>query len=88
VEHVLDGGCVHAGGGDFHGYAAGAERFGLETVVLEFVSDFGKHCLLRGRQVEDDWHEKALAFYFLCSALPQDALEQDALVGYVLVDDP
>ena len=33
-------------------------------------------------------HQQALAFDFLRSALFQDALEEHALVGDVLVDDP
>ena len=88
VQHVLDCGCIYAGGRDFHGHAARAERFGLEAVVLEFIGDLGKYSLLRRREFEHDWHEQALALDFLRGALPQDALEQHALVGYVLVDDP
>jgi hypothetical protein len=88
VEHVLDCGCVHSGRSDFHGDAPGAEGLGLETVVLQFVGYFSKDGLLGRGQFENDWHEQALAFHFLCHALPQDAFEQDSLMGYVLVDDP
>jgi hypothetical protein len=88
MQHVLDCGCVYAGGGDFHSYAAGAERFSFEAVVLEFVGYFGKYSLLCGGKLEDDWHEQALALHFLRGALPQDALKQHALMRYVLVNDP
>jgi hypothetical protein len=88
VEHVLDGGCVDPGGRDFNGDAAGAEGLGFEAVVFEFAGDLGKDCLLRGREFEHDGHEQALAFHFLRRALLQDAFEEHALVGDVLVDDP
>ena len=88
MQHVLDGCGVHACGSDFHGHAAGAEGFGFESVVLQFVGNFGEYRLLRGRQVQHDRHEQALAFNFLRGALLQHSFKKDALVGDVLVDDP
>ena len=75
-------------GRDFYSDAARAERFGLEAVVLEFIGNLGKHCLLRWRQFENDRHQQALAFYFLRGTLFQDAFKEHALVGHMLVDDP
>ena len=49
VEHLFHGGGIDTGGSDFHRYAARAEGFGFESVVLQFVGDFGEHGLLRGR---------------------------------------
>ena len=61
--------------GHLHGHAAGAEGLGFESVVLQFVRNFREHRLLRGRQLQHDRHEKALAFYLLRCALFQHSFE-------------
>ena len=43
---------------------------------------------LRGEQVDEERHEEALALDLFGVALAEDFFEEDALVGYVLVDDP
>ena len=75
-------------GSDFDGDAARAEWFGFESVVLQFVGNFGEDGLLRRSEFQHDRHEQALAFDFLRGALLQDSLEQHALVGHMLIDDP
>ena len=49
VQHFFDRRGVDSRGRDFHGDAAGAERLGLEAVVLQFVGNLGEDGLLRGR---------------------------------------
>src|SRR5277367_3582724 len=88
MQHVFDRRCIDSGGSDLYRDAARAEGFGFEAIVLQFVRDFGERGLLRGRQLEHDRHEEALAFYFLHRALLEDALEQYALVRDMLIDNP
>ena len=88
VQHVLDGGGVHSGGSDLYRDAAGAKGFDFESVPGQFVGDFGEDCLLRRREFDHQRHQQALAFDFLRRPLLQNFLEQHALVGHVLVDDP
>jgi hypothetical protein len=43
---------------------------------------------LGGEHVDEQRHEEALALDLLGVAIAEDFFEEDALVGYVLVDDP
>ena len=43
---------------------------------------------MRGEEVDEERHEEALALDLLDLAGTEDFFEEDALVGYVLIDDP
>jgi hypothetical protein len=43
---------------------------------------------LGGEHVDEQGHEEALALDLLGVAIAEDFFEEDAFVGYVLVDDP
>ena len=88
VQHFLDHGRVHSRRRHFHRHAARAEWFGLESIALQFVRDFGEHRPLRRRQLQHNRHQQPLAFDSLCRALLQYSFKQHALVGDVLVYDP
>ena len=88
VQHAFDGGRLDSCRRDFHRHAACAEGLGLESVMLQFVGNFGEYRLLCRRQLQHNRHQQALAFHSLRRTLLQHALEQDAFVRYVLVHDP
>jgi hypothetical protein len=56
--------------------------------VLEFFGDLGEGDHLGGEKIDEERHEEALALDLFGVALAEDLFEEDALVGYVLVDDP
>ena len=87
-EHAFEFDAFEADGGGFDGEGAGAEGFGFEAVAVELVGDLGEGDHLGGEEVDEERHEEALALDLLGVALAEDFFEEDALVGYVLVDDP
>ena len=87
-EHAFEFAAFEAYGGGFDGEGAGAEGFGFEAVALEFFGDLGEGDHLGGEEIDEQRHEEALALDLFGVALAEDLFEEDALVGYVLVDDP
>ena len=87
-EHAFEFDAFEADGSGLDGEGAGAEGFGFEAVAVEFFGDLGEGDHLGGEQVDEQRHEQALALDLLGVALAEDLFEEDALVGYVLVDDP
>ncbi len=87
-EHVFEFDAFEAYWGGLDGECAGAEGFGLEAVAFELFGDLGEGDHLRGKEVDEERHEEALALHLLGFALAEDFFEEDALVGDVLVDDP
>ncbi len=73
---------------DLYRDAARAKGLDFESVLRQFVGDVGEDGLLRRREFDHQRQQQALAFDFLRRSLLQDLLEQHALVGHVLVDDP
>jgi len=71
-----------------HRHAARTEWFGFEAVAPQFIRDLAKYRLLRGRQLQHDGHEQALALHLHGGPLLQNAFEQDALMRHMLIDDP
>src|SRR5215472_11455436 len=88
VEHALQVGRAHRGGRGFDGECAIAEGLRLETRGVQLVGDAGVVDLLLRCELQDQGHEQALYLDPAGGALLQHLLEQDALVGHVLVDDP
>ncbi len=88
VQHVFHCRRVYSRRSDFHGHAARAKGLGLKSIVLQFVGDFGEHRLLRGRQLQHNRHQQALAFDSVRRPLLQHSFKQHALVGHVLVHNP
>jgi hypothetical protein len=88
LEHLFEFAAFEAHGGSFNGKSARAEGFGFEAVTLKFLGDLGEGDHLGGEQVNEERHEEALALNLFYLTLAKDFLEEDALVGYVLVDDP
>jgi hypothetical protein len=60
----------------------------FKTIPFQFLRDPGKGDHLRRQQIDQHGHQQPLALDLRHSPLAQDPLEQNALVGYVLVDDP
>ncbi len=69
-------------------YAARAHGLDFEAVGAQFFGDFFVNDELARGKLEDHGHEHALAFDFSGAAGFEVLFEQDALVGYVLVDEP
>ena len=87
-EHVLEFDTFQADGGGFDGEGAGAEGLDFEAVAVEFFGDLGEGDHLGGEEIDEQGHEETLALDLLGIAFAEDLFEEDALVGYVLVDDP
>ncbi len=87
-EHAFELDAFEADGCGFDGEGAGAEGLGFEAVAVELVGDLGEGDHLGGEQIDEQGHEEALALDLFGVALAEDLFEEDALVGYVLVDDP
>ena len=87
-EQMFEFAAFEADGSGFDGEGAGAEGFGFEAVAVELFGDLGEGDHLRGEEVDEQRHEEALALDLLGVAFAEDFFEEDALVGYVLVDDP
>ena len=81
-------GGAHGGRRGFHRDGAIAERLGLESGGVQLVGDARVVDLLLGGELHDQRHQQALHLHAAGRALLHDLLEQDALVGHVLVDDP
>ena len=77
-----------AGGNRLNCDAARAHGLDLEAVGGEFVGDFFIDDELARREFENHRHKHALAFDFAGAAGFEMLLEEDALVGDVLIDDP
>ncbi len=89
LKHQLfDFGRAHARGRAFHRDGAVAERLRIETRTLQLIGDARIFDLLAGRQIEQNRHQKLLAFHAALRLLAQHFLEQNALVRHVLIDDP
>ncbi len=88
MQHVLDIASVNSRRRDFNGDAARPEGLRFKTIAGQFVGNFSEHCLLSGREFENQWHQQTLAFNFLCATLLQNLFEEHALMGHVLVNDP
>ena len=56
--------------------------------MRKFFGNTAEGRLLRRSQFDDQRHEQTLALDLLRLALAQDSLEQHALVGHMLIDDP
>jgi hypothetical protein len=87
-EHAFEFYAFEAYGGCFDGEGAGAEWFCFESVAFEFLGYLGEGNHLGGEKIDEKGHEEALTLDLLGVALAKYLLEEDALVGYVLVDDP
>jgi hypothetical protein len=87
-EHLLEFAAFESYGSCFDGQGAGAEGLGFEAVAVEFVGDLGEGDHLGREEIDQQRHEEALALDLLGVALAENLFEEDALVGYVLVDDP
>ena len=75
VQHALYRCSVYPRRRNFYRDAAGPERFGLKAIVLQFVGNFRKDCLLRWRKLQHDWHQQPLALDSLRGTLLQDAFK-------------
>ena len=87
-EHAFELDAFETDGSGFDGEGARAEGLDFEAVVFELFGDLGEGDHLRGQEVDEERHEEALALDLLGFALTEDLFEEDALVSYVLVDDP
>ena len=87
-EHAFELDAFEGYGRGFDGEGAGTEGFGFEAVAVEFFGDLSEGDHLGGEHVDEQRHEKTLALDLLGVAIAEDFFEEDALVGYVLVDDP
>ena len=87
-EHAFEFDAFEADGGGFDGEGAGAEGFDFEAVAVELLGDLGEGDHLGGQHVDEHRHEETLALDLFGVAVAEDFFEEDALVGYVLVDDP
>ena len=88
VEHPLNLRSVDPGGSQLDGNAACPERLRFKAVARQFIGDCRKYALLRGRKLQQQWHQQPLAFYLLCRSLAENFFKQHALMGHVLIDDP
>ena len=88
IENELEFAAFEAYGGGFYGQSAGAEGFGFEAVAFELLRDGGEADHLRGEELDQDRRKEALALDLLDLPFAEDLFEEDALVGYVLIDDP
>ena len=79
---------LQADGSGFNGEGAGAKWLNLEAITVELFGKVGEADHLGGEEVHEKRHEELLALGLFGCPLAQDALEEDALVGDVLVDDP
>ena len=86
-KHLFEFDAFEADWSGLDGEGAGAEGFGFEAVAVELFGDLGEGDHLRGEHVDEQRYEEALALDLLGVALAEDFFEEDALVGYVLVDD-
>ena len=75
-------------GRGFDGDGVGAEGLGFAAIAFQLRGERGEDHHLLGKQVDEHRHEEALAFDALSLALAEDFLEEDALVGDMLIDDP
>src|SRR6516164_7660208 len=88
VQQVLNLGGRDAGSRGLHRNGAGAEGLYFKTVVVQLVRNLGQDRHLRGPEFDQQGHQHLLALRPTGETLAQDLLEQDALVGNVLIDDP
>jgi len=79
---------LEASWGGFDGEGAGAEGLCLEAVALEFVGKIGEADHLLGEEINQERHEQTLTLGAFGTAFAENLLEEDALVGDVLIDDP
>jgi hypothetical protein len=75
-------------GSGFDGQGAGAKGFSFKAVALQLFGYLGEGDHLGGKEIDEQRHEEALALDLFGIAVAEDFFEEDALVGYVLVDDP
>ena len=87
-EHTFEFSALETYGGCLDGEGAGAEGFCFEAVALELFGGLGEGDHLGGEEIYEQGHEEALALDLFGVALAEDFFEEDALVGYMLVDDP
>ena len=87
-DHLLELLAFETYGRGLDGEGAGTKGLGFEAVAVEFLGDFGEGDHLGGEKVDQQGHEEALTLHLLGVAIAQDFFEEDAFVGYVLVDEP
>ncbi len=87
-EHTFEFDAFEADRRCFDGKGARAEGLDFEAVVVKLFGDLGEGDHLGGEHVDEKRHEETLALHLLGVAVAEDLFEEDALVGYVLVDDP
>jgi hypothetical protein len=87
-EHAFELDAFEADGSGFDGEGAGAEGLGFEAVAVELLGDLGEGDHLGREKVDEQRHEEALALDLFGVAFAEDLFEENALVSYVLVDDP
>src|SRR3954467_7773519 len=87
-EHALKLAAFETYGGSLDGDGLRAEGFSLKAVAFELVGESRECDHLRREKVDEQGHEETLTLDALYVAIAKYLLEEYALVGYVLVDDP
>ncbi len=87
-QHAFEFAAFETNGSGFDGEGAGAEGFGFKAVFIKLIGNVGEDGHLVGLKIDEQRHEQALALDGFRIAGGEDLLEEDALVGDVLVDDP
>jgi hypothetical protein len=87
-EHLFELGAFEADWSRFDGQGSGAEGLSFEAVVVEFFCYLREGDHLGWKKIDEQRHEQTLTLDLFGGSLAQDAFEEDALVGHVLVDDP
>src|SRR5262249_24370713 len=88
LKQFLDLRGRNAGCGGFDGDGAVAEGFQVESGGVQLLDQAREVDLLSGGPAGHPRHHELLSLRCAVGTIAQDFLEQDALVGYVLVDDP
>ena len=87
-QDLFDVGGTDCGGRGFYSDGALAEGLTVEAMGGEFIGDARIFELLRGRELQDQWHEQLLYFEATLGTRAQHLFKENAFVGYVLIDDP
>ncbi len=88
IDDLFEIGWADGSGRGFYGDGAVAEGFGFKAGGVQLIGDAGVIDLLLGGQGKNERHQQALHLDPAGGALLHYLLEKDALMGYMLIDDP
>jgi hypothetical protein len=76
------------GGGRFDGHRALAKGLDVKSIGGQFLGDFVQSCLLLRLEFDNNRQQEPLTFHFPFAAQALVPFEENAFVGYMLVNDP